>query len=446
MRLSPPWLSELYWRRYLRRAGCPTGELTAFPALDPASRRRDMARRLQAQLQYFGAREDALPEWREAARISDPDEIWRIWPSLPVVTKTTLRERFPAAELGTRFGLPGQVNSTGGSTGEPVHFFHDEAMVRSGVALGHWTARRMGLRPGMATLIVWGSERDIGRNVSMRTRLYYALTRQVLLDGYQLTPATAEAALAAMRSYGPLGFYGFTSMLAEVARMVLAAGTPPPPGSVAVAWNGGEILTESQSDLFQQAFGVPILNRYGGREMGSIACQYGAGEPLTISRPWYHLEIVDDAGRPTAAGESGRLLVTSTVCRGTPFLRYQIEDLATAEPTTVDESGIGGLRQVDGRLAGLLDLPNGRRINNIFWNHLFKEFPEIVQFQVTLQADDRLFLRFRGAGLSAERERELRQGLGKLLDAVRYEIVWVDRIPLTSRGKLLQVVNEKRMG
>ena len=441
--IAPGWISTLWWQRFLRRNACSATELDQFPALPMPARRDQMARRLLEQVRYFGAREDALPEWREAARITDPAEVWRLWPSLPVVTKKMLRERFPARELGGRFSLTGKLNSTGGSTGEPTEFFHDQAMIDSGNALGDWTARQMGWRPDMATVIVWGSERDIGRDVHWKIRMHYALTRQVLLDGYHLTAETARRAVAAIGSHGPVAFYGFSSMLAEVARLTLAERLPVRPGGVAVAWNGGEILTESQNELFRQAFGVPILNRYGSREMGAIACQTQAGGPLLVSRPWYHVEIVDDDGKPVTPGQSGRLLVTSTVCRGTPFLRYQIEDLATADPALTGEDGIGGLLAVDGRLAGLLDLPNGRRINNIFWNHLFKEFPEIEQFQVTLRQDDHLVLCFRGVGQAVEREQALRQSLSHLLDGVPYELRWVDRIPLTGRGKLLQVINEK---
>ena len=37
----------------------------------------------------------------------------------------------------------------------------------------------------------------------------------------------------------------------------------------------------------------------------------------------------------------------------------------------------------------------------------------------------------------------MRQALGHLLAGVVYDMAWVNQIPLTSRGKLLQVINEK---
>ncbi len=441
--LAPPLINRAFQRRFLRRNACPTTELDQFQAANPLRQRDWIASKLAAQIRYFGSREDALPEWREAAKIADPLELWRVWPSLPVMTRSMLREQFPAREMAARFGLTGQATSTGGSTGEPTGFFHDSTMLSANNALLHWLGLRMGWRPGMATVIVWGSERDIGRDVPWKVRLHYALSRQLLIDGYNLTAQTAERAVEAIQRYRPVAIYGFTSMLEEVARLTLAANIAVPPGAVAVAWNGGEMLLDSQSDLFKKAFGVPILNRYGSREVGGIACQFQAGGPLFVSRPWCFVELVDDSGHPVPPGETGRVLITSTVCQGTPFLRYAVGDLAATEPSLVDEAGIGALRQIDGRTAGLMDLPNGRRVSNLFWNHAIKEFDEVFQFQVVLRKDDTLHLRLRGAGMSPDRESQFRGMLSQLLVGVHYDMEWVEQIPLTARGKLLQVVNEK---
>ena len=39
-----------------------------------------LAARLRDQLRLFAARPNALPEWRDAARLEDPDAIWQAWP------------------------------------------------------------------------------------------------------------------------------------------------------------------------------------------------------------------------------------------------------------------------------------------------------------------------------------------------------------------------------
>src|SRR5438876_1044407 len=110
---------KLYWRRYLARNARPWEELEQFPKLSAGEQRRILAEKLLSQVRYFAQREDALPEWRQAAAdIRHADELWRIWPSLPVMTKEMVRTRFSAKSIGQCFGIAGHVDSSGGSTGE----------------------------------------------------------------------------------------------------------------------------------------------------------------------------------------------------------------------------------------------------------------------------------------------------------------------------------------
>jgi phenylacetate-CoA ligase len=231
-------------------------------------------------------------------------------------------------------------------------------------------------------------------------------------------------------------------MLEHVARVVQRERWPVPRGLVRTAWNGGEMLHDAQRRLFESVFGVPILDNYGGRELGTIATQREAGGPLHIVRPFVFVELVGDDGRPVAPGQPGRVLLTSTACRGTPFLRYDVGDLATASADSVDESGVARLDTLLGRTASVLRLPNGATVQNIYWNHLFKEFDEVTQFQVRLKPDGSIALSFVGRGFGAQREAGLRRTLADFLGSIPVQIAWVDAIPATRLGKRLQVVVE----
>lgn len=436
-------LHTALWHAYNTGKGLKryTHELERFPWLTPGGARMEMAKRLLTQIQYFGNREDALPEWKEAASIQDPVDLFRIWPSLPIVTKNDLRTRFHPTEMQQRFGIKGDISSTGGSTGEPTPYLHDEQMLKAGMAKTRYCHMQLGWRPGMPTICIWGSDRDIGKQKRLRGRISSFLTNFWIIDGYELTAKTVDAFAGLVRRLAPVSIYGFTSMLEYVAKEVLARGECFS-GSVATAWNGGEMLFDSQIDLFQQAFGVPILNLYGGRELGALAYQPTRCAHLDVLRPHLFLEVVDEAGRPAAPGETGRLIWTSTVCRGTPFLRYDIGDVGCYEAADCDESGIHTIRELQGRSAGLIKTPNGKTINCIYWNHLFKEFSEVSHFQVALVNDREIHLRLVGAPFTPERELELRRALRCLLEQTPVTISWVDRIPLSPQGKLIQVVHE----
>jgi phenylacetate-CoA ligase len=441
--MIPRFVSSLWVKRYLSRNARSTAELKEFPQFSPGEQRRILARKLFDQMQYFGQRADALPEWREAARIQDPDELWRLWPSLPILSKQDLQERFPAAEIGQRFGIRGRVGSTGGSTGEPTHFFHDLNMNRACLASLYYTREQMGWRLGMPIIIVWGSERDIGRQTPWQQRLHGQLRNEYLLDAYHLSDETVSRVLEIVRKKAPVAIYGFTSMLEFVAEAVLKRDAALPPGLVAAAWNGGEMLFQEQKDVFRRAFGHPLLNIYGGRELSAMACQESDEGHLTVVRPWLFVEIVDDRGRPVGPGESGRLIWTSTICRGTPFLRYDIGDMGSYNSDCLSESGISAIAELHGRVAGLLELPDGRKINNIYWNHLFKEVPQVKQFQVILRSTGELDISLCGAGFSTEQEQQLRTVLRNFLGPVPVRLMWVDNIPRSAQGKLIQVISEK---
>jgi phenylacetate-CoA ligase len=430
------------WRKFIARDGASFEELDLFGAHYPDRQREILARKLLDQVRYFGGREDALPEWREAARIEDPLDLWRLWPSLPIVTKKTILDRFDPPSIRDRFAVDGVIDSTGGSTGEPTRFIRDRLMLRTAIAATYYSRTRMGWRPGIPLVSLWGSERDIGKETSLRTSFFNRLLLTFIVPGYSLDDGKVEEVLGLIRKYGKIAIYGFTSILEFLADRMLARSLSAPPGSVAAAWNGGEMLFPEQVEKFRSVFGTPILNSYGGRELSVMAFQEPGASHLRVLRPWLFLEIVDDDGKPSAPGEPGRLIWTSTICRGTPFLRYEIGDLGSCSPDAADESGISGIREIQGRIASTVKLKNGKVIQNIFWNHLFKEYREVRQFQVILQRTGGIRILLKGEGLDRTRLDAISRTVAGFTGLEDIAIEIVEAIPLTSQGKRIQVVRE----
>lgn len=436
-------LRAAFWRAFLRQRGLAPylDELDRHGELDPAAARDDLGRRLLAQLKYFATRADALPEWLAAAKLEDIDALWDVWPTLPVVTKADLQTRFEAKNLKHRLGLAGVISSTGGSTGEPTSYLHDRDMLSWTCAGRYFARRQFGWQPGQATICVWGSERDIGRQRTLRNRCTAWLRNEWLVDGYQLNEATVDGVLQHLTRHRRTALYGFTSMLEFVAQRVLERGVVLP-GQVTAAWTGGETLSDRQADRFFRAFGTPLQDFYGGRELGPIAYQQHNHRSLRVLRPFVFAEVVDEKNRPAAPGSTGRLLLTSTVCRGTPFLRYDIGDLACCDPQDQDACGVRAISRLQGRTGEVLKLPTGRTVHSMFWNHLFKEIGEVQQFQVVLRDERSLLLRLRGTPWPEERDRMVRGVVAGLVGDMPLEIRWVDQIPRTAQGKLLQTVRE----
>ncbi len=437
-------LSAALWGCYSRGAGLPElwKLLDEHKAMSPMHARLALAQRLHTQVRHFAARADALPEWKDAAQIGDPLRLMALWPQLPIVTRKDLQTRFKAEDTQKRFGIKGIVSRTGGSTGEPTAYLHDEAMLRTTTAARSYCRLKAGWRPGMATIAVWGSERDVGSANSLRNRIAGRLRNEWIVGGYRLDKGTVDRVVELIEKKKPVAIYGFTSMLEYVAREILERRICISKGAVVAAWNGGEMLSGRQEELFELAFGTPLLNLYGSRELSAMAYQPKGERQLVPLRPFLYVEIVNEFGRPVSAGESGRLVWTSTVCQGTPFLRYECGDLGSFDKGGVDESGIRRISELQGRSAGLIEI-NGKTINGLFWNHLFKDYPEVEQFQVAVKGDRELELRLKGEPFSESREQRLRLILRELAGDTTIQLKWVDQLTRSRQGKLEQVLREQ---
>jgi len=71
-----------------------------------------------------------------------------------------------------------------------------------------------------------------------------------------------------------------------------------------------------------------------------------------------------------------------------------------------------------------------------------KEFTEVRQFQIVIKNDGSLLFLLKGEGFSVDRERHLRKIIADFLGDLPIRITWVDSIPLTRQGKLIQVAWE----
>ena len=313
-------------------------------------------------------------------------------------------------------------------------------MLRTATAARWYCRRKLGWIPGMPTLGIWGSERDIGKSQSRRSAVSAWLRNERLVAGFSLGDATVDAVEGFLKSHAQVAIFGFSSMLEYVARVLLERGRTVPPGKVRAAWNGGEMLHGTQVEVFRRALGAPLLNLYGGRELSSMAYQAAPAGSLTVLRPLVIVEIVDAQGLPVPPGTVGRLIWTSTVCRGTPFLRFDVGDHGRAVAEDQDTAGVRAITELIGRDAGLLELPSGKTISNLFWNHLLKDYPEVHQFQVVAASGAPLELRLRGRGFAPARQQHLEGVLGRALGGSPFRICWVEQLALTPQGKLIQVL------
>lgn len=138
--------------------------------------------------------------------------------------------------------------------------------------------------------------------------------------------------------------------------------------------------------LLEQRFGCPVLDIYSLNEVGPVAVHDDLAGGHLLLQPRLYVELLDDDGRPVAAGERGEVTVTGGFNFCLPLLRYRTGDHAGLAfgpdgPLLVD---LAGRRPV--RFFG-----RGRWWNNVDVTHALRSLP-LSRFTLHQANDGRLVL------------------------------------------------------
>lgn len=311
---------------------------------------------------------------------------------LPPLTKDILREHARQIICSDADRTDLVYGATGGSTGEPSPYYHDTTWWCRATAAAmrgdEWTGWRLGERQAS----VWGSAFEetslhrLRRTASERARNF------LFVAGFDLEPRVLERKIAQIYAYRPRLVTGYASILRAVAEGILASGRPPlrPVGIVSSA----EPLPRETRDLVERAFGAPVFDRYGCRELGIVAQECGEHDGMHIFSPHVYVEV-DVDGRPAQPGETGRLLITLLDNDSFPMVRYDVGDRATVAGDGPCPCGMSypRLARVDGRALDVLWTSSGGALTGVFFPHLMKEHLWAHAFQVVQSEDGSVELR-----------------------------------------------------
>ncbi|MGK4001020.1 phenylacetate--CoA ligase family protein [Sorangium sp. So ce1036] len=372
-----------------------------------------------------------------AASVKTPEDLLRF----PILTRADLRAH--GGELLAE-GFTGRLYSsgTGGSTGEPARFRFDhrtyERRIAAAMRADGWAGARLGDRE----VHFWGVQ--IGETLLKKAKrsLHAVVLRKKMICAYDLSERRLAAVLDEIARYRPQLVVGYTNALYQAARYALAAGRPlPAPRGVVTT---AERLFAHQREAIERAFGAPVFDRYGCRELMLIAAECERHEGKHINTEGVFVELLRD-GRHALPGEAGEVVVTDLLCRSMPLIRYKNQDVAVAAAAPCAcGRGLPMLASVEGRVLDLLVGPDGRLLAGELFPQIIKDQPTIAGYQV--HQDRRRAITVRlvpGKGFRSETaeliERTVRKHLGERAE-IRIQIV--DHIPLTSSGKHRVTISE----
>lgn len=177
-----------------------------------------------------------------------------------------------------------------------------------------------------------------------------------------------------------------------------------------------EVFEPYQEKLINQAFpDARVWSTYSAMEFGLIAgrCPHN---------PDYHhifsgklgIEVLDPSGQPCEKNEVGRLVITDYFNTQSPFIRYEIGDLAAKGDCPCGKIDLPALSFIGGKVRGALVNRSGEKIPFTKLAAHLRDLPDIKQCQVIQHEVERFEIRYVTA-LKAESEKRLRDEILKIM-------------------------------
>jgi len=367
-------------RRYRPQRYALLPRLLENERLDPETLEQRRRLALDGMVRFAMAHTDYYAE-RFAGKVAAGSPV--VLEKLPVLTREKVianRDRMRNRDLP-----PGscRLGHTGGSTGTPLAFWYDDykiELMRAGMMRGYmWS----GWRPGEKILNFWGARQDL--KIGLRRRYKEFVAAERTLGAWEYDEATLERWAGMIRSWRPVLLQGYASVLAELARHLLRRKMPLPKGIKGV-YSTAEVLYDWQREAMESAFGCPVFNQYGSREVPNIALQCRQGN-LHVFTDMVALESVRREGEE-------RLLVTSLTNRVMPFIRYENGDTGRLREGGCSCGSPFPLMELNlCRSNDLVRTPGGRKIYPSWFVHLLDGVAGIRRYQFVQESPQRILLK-----------------------------------------------------
>jgi phenylacetate-CoA ligase len=349
--------------------------------------------------------------------------------TLPILTKAMVTEHRDAMVAG---GLeqPGlKISHTGGSTGQPLAYYYTDEKIermRAGMMRSY---RWAGWRQGDKVLNFWGARHDIKKHRTLADRLRRYVAAEQTLGAWEFDENDLQQWVKHIRHWRPVLLQGYASILAELATHV-TDNKLRLPRSIKGVFSTAEVLYDRQRSAIETAFGCPVYNQYGCREVPNIATQCIHGN-LHIFSDLVKLESVPVDGED-------RLLVTSLTNHLMPMIRYEVGDLGRLSEGECPCGSPFPLLELDVcRSNDLIVTPGGRKVYPSYFVHLLDGQSDILRYQFRQLALNHIQLQLCAPTAVVDRvgqilTSQLQHDLGQ---DMRLSVEHVDNIPRARSGK-----------
>jgi phenylacetate-CoA ligase len=363
---------------------------------------------------------------------------------LPVLTKDLIRANFSRLQSTDNCGRNCEVNTSGGSTGEPVQLVQDDDYRDCSAALRWFSHYTLGCELGEPHVRLWGSERDLeSGSGSRKAQLFNWLTHVRWMNAFRMSPEHMRGFIESLNRQRPCLVVAYAQAAYELAHFAEREQIAVKPQRAIVTSAG--TLYAFMREKIRKVFGCEVYNLYGSREVSDIAWELPGMEGLWAP-PWAnYVEIVDDYGAPVPDDNEGNILVTCLMNHAMPLIRYWIGDRGALMPSSEAHNGAQVLTHVSGRTVDMFRRNDQTLVDGEYFTHLLYFRPWVGKFQVLQKSHERLLFKVVSANGRPAREElcEITERSRLVMGSgCRVDFEFVDELPPQPSGKFRYTISE----
>lgn len=363
---------------------------------------------------------------------------------LPILTKADVRDNIDDMIAKNYKKEDLFLNSTGGSTGEPLHFYTDRIAGAWNMAAAYRAWEWAGYNIGDKMAYIWGAPQDISLHSSLKGKISDMLFRLKMLDAFNITQDTLQKFIREMRRFRPKVINVYASAAYIVARYLLEKGiNDVHPKAVLTT---AEKLYNYQREVIKEAFKCPVYDYYSGRDIILMAGECPEHAGYHMSAETAVVEFIRNA-KPASANEIGKIIITDLTNFAMPFIRYDTGDLGSyTNEKCLCGRNLPLMRSIGGRLLDTIITPDGRYLIGEFFPAIFPDYAikGIKEYQIIQTSKDELLIKIvRGHNfINSELNRYLKIIKSRLGSNMKIAVKFVKMIPLPISGKRRYVISK----
>lgn len=355
--------------------------------------------------------------------------------NIPVVNKSIINECHDEFIPDNLYQFKYRSGKTGGTTGEPMHYYCDENTwgYVTAAKIFHW--KRTGYCYG-DKFIALGSSSLFSQKPSFVRRIYDKIRNEYPLNAVNLTDDICNKYVDIVKKEKIKYLYGYAASLYTFTKYVRNNNIDLT--QVKAVFSTSENLTDSYRKLMEETYDCVVMDCYGARDAGVTAYESAGG----VYQVGYNViaEVVDEIEPNT-----GSLLATNFLNYAFPLIRYQFGDEVELAPS-VNENEYNGqiIRRVMGRTSDVMRLENGRNLTATGFSMIMKEF-DVVAFDFRKIGYLHVLLRIQPVPgkYTKDQEEKIKETFVKYIgEECMLDIEYVERFEPLKNGKHRYFYNE----